>query len=147
MSNLSGFLSGIASGCGLSEDKIAEIQQKVTSISQQTTEKAVLLGHQVAEKATSLHQQATDHTSQNVKRFQEDLANFGKWLYKVENIILSDTKDIEEKLNGFGNDGWELIFVAEQAGNIIFIFKKPIVSYIANSAQALKSLVTAGVMM
>ncbi len=61
---------------------------------------------------------------------KEDLANYGKWDYKVETVATA--AKLETQLNQLGELGWELVSVTPQADSFLLVLKKPATSYLSN---------------
>lgn len=61
---------------------------------------------------------------------KEDLANYGKWVYKVETVTTA--AKLETQLNQLGQVGWELVSITTQAENFLLVLKKPATSYLSN---------------
>ncbi len=61
----------------------------------------------------------------------EDLENIGDWEYRVETIPFSSTDDFAEKLNAYGDDRWEVIWLEKTPGGYLAFMKKPSISYLS----------------
>ena len=61
----------------------------------------------------------------------DDIENIGDWDYKVENLAYSSPEDLESKLNEFGNDRWEVIWLERTPNGFLAILKKPSISYLS----------------
>jgi hypothetical protein len=71
---------------------------------------------------------ATSATETATAWTQEDIANAGTWLYKVEVVALDNPQALEAKLAAIGKERWELVSLTQDAGKMYAIFKKPAVS-------------------
>lgn len=50
-----------------------------------------------------------------------------KWDYKVEKVMF-DSHTVEDILNKYGKEGWELVSLVDRLGGYkLFIFKRPVV--------------------
>ncbi len=66
---------------------------------------------------------------------KEDLQINGTWSYKIIKIELSELALLEDKLNELGKEKWELIQLIENNQDILLIFKRSNLSYIANTVK------------
>ena len=89
-------------------------------------------GEKAANYVSQAAEKAVDYTSQAMEWSQEDLANYGRWHYKVETISFDNVKGVEEKLNELGKEKWELVFIKEDKEKFLIMLKKPAISYLAS---------------
>ena len=61
---------------------------------------------------------------------KEDLRRGGDWEYRVVSLSAEEAEMVEEKLNDFGRDRWEVFWVRKENGAIIIYMKRPAKSYL-----------------
>lgn len=60
-----------------------------------------------------------------------DLENLGDWEYRVETLRLESEEDFAAKLNEYGDDRWEVIWLERTPGGFMVIMKKPSISLLS----------------
>lgn len=61
----------------------------------------------------------------------DDIENLGDWEYRVETLSYSSAEELAAKLNEFGNEKWELIWLERAPGGFLAVLKKPSVSWLS----------------
>lgn len=67
---------------------------------------------------------------------KEDIKKIGDWEYKVVNIKYESIDELENKLNELGNERWECFWVEKKEVVVVFIFKRPTISYLQKIPKA-----------
>ena len=61
----------------------------------------------------------------------DDLENIGDWEYRVVSLSFRSPEDLQNQLNEFGNERWEVIWLEESPGGFLAVLKKPSISYLS----------------
>ncbi len=60
---------------------------------------------------------------------EKDIRKIGDWEYKVVSIKFESAGELEMKLNELGNERWECFWIEKRGEEMLFLFKKPKISY------------------
>lgn len=60
-----------------------------------------------------------------------DLENIGDWEYRVVRLSYRSAEELQDQLNEFGNERWEVIWLEESPGGFLAVMKKPSISYLS----------------
>ncbi len=60
-----------------------------------------------------------------------DLENIGDWEYRVVRLSYHSPEELQDQLNEFGNERWEVIWLEESPGGFLAVLKKPSISYLS----------------
>lgn len=60
-----------------------------------------------------------------------DLENIGDWEYRVVSLSYRSAEELQDQLNEFGNERWEVIWLEESPGGFLAVMKKPSISYLS----------------
>jgi len=61
---------------------------------------------------------------------KDDIQRYGDWEYRVVSIDASSNKEIEDQLNDYGKDRWEVFWVDDRDGALQVLLKRPAKSYL-----------------
>ena len=81
------------------------------------------------EKAKEAGEQVPKDVYEWVK---QELQSIGDWEYLVTDIQISDSREVQKRLNELGAERWECIWIHSSEGKASFIFKRPVRSYLKN---------------
>jgi len=73
----------------------------------------------------------TERLDAPVEWASEDLENIGDWDYKVEELAFTSAADLEQALNAFGDERWEVFWIEQHEAGFLVILKRPSISYLS----------------
>ncbi len=79
------------------------------------------------EKAKEAGEQVPQDVYEWVK---QDFRKIGDWEYLVTDMPISDSNEVQKRLNELGTDRWECIWIHSSGGKTSFIFKRPVRNYL-----------------
>ena len=93
-------------------------------------------GPSAAEKALDELQRKYDELVDDkledpVQWAQDDIENLGDWEYRVESLPFATAEEFTARLNEFGNERWEVIWLEREADGVTVIMKRPAVSILS----------------
>ena len=72
-----------------------------------------------------------DRVGDPVQWAADDFENIGDWDYRVENLPFTSAEDLALRLNEFGDEKWEAIWLERTPEGFLVVLKKPSVSYLS----------------
>jgi len=86
---------------------------------------------QAMEEVRELYEKAREKAPDDpVGWAKDDIKRFGDWEYKVVSISSGSNSTLEDELNSYGEERWEVFWVKEQGSDLQVMFKRPAKSYL-----------------
>ena len=97
----------------------------------QTFEDAPQQADQALDELKKYYEEAKQKAPEDpIEWAKEDFQRFGDWEYRVVSIELGSNKEIENQLNEFGTNRWEVFWVQEREDSLQILLKRPARSYL-----------------